>query len=67
MKLYTELFTALGFSKKWTNWIMQYITTISFYVQVNGIPGNEAFDREIIYLRTISLFALSILVEIFII
>lgn len=28
----------LGFSKKWTNWIMGCIKTTSFSILVNGIP-----------------------------
>ena len=34
-----ETFRRLGFCEKWISWMHQCITTVSFSVLVNGIPG----------------------------
>lgn len=31
--------SSLGFFEKWINWVMECITTATFSVLVNGIPG----------------------------
>lgn len=48
MTIYSDLSKYLGFSEKWINWVMECITTATFSVLVNGIPGKfvETIQRN---------------------
>lgn len=37
----------LGFSDKWIHWITECITTTSFSVLVNGLPGEPIPPKEV--------------------
>lgn len=41
-----KCFTNLGFADKWINWIMEYISTMTFFVLANGIPGKSSRQKR---------------------
>lgn len=60
----------IGFVKKWTNWIIEWINTTSFFVLVNGILGEllnrqEESNSETSFLHTFSLYVENIWEDIF--